>query len=82
MRVIAYGVISNLIPEDRCEYCKIPQNMEVAGMRMLLPDNLFLICIVLVTFQRRSDDEILMLYVFLIHRILVLSSTNNGKKMI
>jgi hypothetical protein len=36
-QVIAYAIISNLIPEDRPEYCKIPQNMEVAGMKMLLP---------------------------------------------
>jgi hypothetical protein len=35
--VIAYTIINNLIPEDRPEYCKIPQNMEVAGMGMLLP---------------------------------------------
>jgi hypothetical protein len=36
-KVIAYAIMSNLIPEDRREYCKVPQNMEVAGLRLLLP---------------------------------------------
>jgi hypothetical protein len=36
-QVIAYQIMSNLIPEDRREYCKFPQNMEVAGLRILLP---------------------------------------------
>jgi hypothetical protein len=36
-KVIGYIVMSNLLPESDPRYCRIPQNMEVEGLRLLLP---------------------------------------------